>query len=222
MRVLIAEDSRIERRILQLAVERLGHSCRLAEDGAQAWELFRAHGADVVISDRMMPGVDGLELCRRIRADSEAIYTYFIFLTALNERTHALEGMEAGADDYLTKPLDRTELHLRLIAASRVTRLHAERTAAQLREAHLEGVRLAARTMQHELGNALALAAGHLHHLTEQVSLTPGGEKSAAATLDAIKRSGRIVHQLQEITSIEEADWGPNIPATIDVTRSQY
>jgi CheY-like chemotaxis protein len=67
VRVLIAEDSRVERNLLRLAVERLGHTCVLAANGAQAWELFQAVGADVIVSDWLMPAVDGLELCRRVR-----------------------------------------------------------------------------------------------------------------------------------------------------------
>jgi CheY-like chemotaxis protein len=68
MRVLIAEDSAVERIMLERFVRELGHEPVLAHDGAQAWELFQTHGADVLISDWMMPGLDGAELCRRVRA----------------------------------------------------------------------------------------------------------------------------------------------------------
>ena len=81
----------------------------------------------------MMPGVDGLELCRRVRGDNRDGYTYFIFLTALGDREHLLQGLEAGADDYLSKPLDRDELGMRLTSALRVTELH-RRLAVQNEE----------------------------------------------------------------------------------------
>lgn len=71
-----------------------------------------------------MPGVDGLELCRLVRAEEREGYTYFIFLTALGDKEHLLQGFEAGADDYLAKPLDREELRMRLISADRITALH--------------------------------------------------------------------------------------------------
>ena len=125
MKVLIAEDSAPARALLRSAVERLGHDVLVAEDGLEAWEVYQQLGADVVISDWIMPGLEGPELCRRIRAQQVA-YTYFIFLTMLEDRQHALDGMRAGADDYLTKPLDFDELNIRLIAAARVTSLHRE------------------------------------------------------------------------------------------------
>src|SRR5437879_11684320 len=109
--------------MLKAAVERLGHDCLTAADGTEAWDRFRAEGADVIISDWLMPGIEGPELCRLVRANPGP-YTYFVLLTAFGDRTHALEGMQAGADDYLAKTLDVDDLHLRLIAAERVSGLH--------------------------------------------------------------------------------------------------
>ena len=131
--MLVAEDDAVSRTILRRAVEKLGHECLVAEDGREAWEAYRrGPGVDVIISDWMMPDVDGLELCRMVREEERAGerdgrprgYTYFVFLTALGGRDHLLMGLEAGADDYLSKPLDRDELGMRLISASRVTELH--------------------------------------------------------------------------------------------------
>jgi two-component system, cell cycle response regulator len=125
LRVLIAEDDAISRTILKKSVEKLGHNCLVAEDGEEAWELYKnTPEVDVVISDWMMPGIDGPELCRRVRAMDTGLYTFFVFLTALGDKVHLLEGMQAGADDYLVKPLDREQLQVRLIAASRVNSLH--------------------------------------------------------------------------------------------------
>lgn len=128
MRVLIAEDDAVSRVILQRAVEKLGHEVLAAEDGGRAWDLYvETPDVDAIISDWMMPEVDGLELCRRVRAGEQADgrgYTYFIFLTALGDRDHLLQGLAAGADDYLSKPLDRDEIGMRLTSALRVTELH--------------------------------------------------------------------------------------------------
>jgi diguanylate cyclase (GGDEF)-like protein len=123
MKVLVVEDGRTTRMMLRSAVERFGHECLTAADGVEAWELFRSQGADVIISDWLMPGMEGPELCRLVRANPGP-YTYFVLLTAFGDRTHALEGMQAGADDYLAKTLDVDDLHLRLIAAERVSGLH--------------------------------------------------------------------------------------------------
>ena len=134
MRILIAEDDAVSRTILRRAVEKTGHECLAAADGEEAWSLFKENpDIDVIISDWMMPGVDGLELCRRVRGDGREGYTYFIFLTALGDREHLLQGLEAGADDYLSKPLDRDELGMRLTSALRVTELH-RRLAVQNEE----------------------------------------------------------------------------------------
>jgi two-component system, cell cycle response regulator len=136
VRVLVAEDSALMRAMLRDALLMMGHECLVASDGDDAWAQLQAIGADVVISDRLMPGLDGLELCRRIREQPGAPYTYFIFLTALTQKAEILEGMQGGADDYLTKPLDLDELRARLIAAERVTALHRRLAEqAQLLEA---------------------------------------------------------------------------------------
>jgi diguanylate cyclase (GGDEF)-like protein len=123
MKVMVVEDGRTTRMMLKSAVERLGHECLTASDGIEAWELFRSQGADVIISDWLMPGIEGPELCRLVRANPGP-YTYFVLLTAFGDRTHALEGMQAGADDYLSKTLDVDDLNLRLVAAERVSGLH--------------------------------------------------------------------------------------------------
>lgn len=124
MKILVAEDDDVSRFMTVKAVQALGYECIAADDGESAWQLYQREGADTVVSDWMMPGMDGIELCKRIRRMDDRAYTYFIILTALSEREYRLEGMRAGADDYLAKPLDRDELHLRLIAAQRVTTLH--------------------------------------------------------------------------------------------------
>ena len=126
MSILIAEDEAVTRLVLQRAVEKLGYDCLVAPDGAEAWRLFQDAEVDVVISDWLMPGLDGVELCRRVRASGREAYPYFILLTALGDKAHLLAGMRAGADDYLTKPLDQDELRVRLIAAARVTLVYRE------------------------------------------------------------------------------------------------
>jgi type IV pilus assembly protein PilB len=125
LKVLIAEDDAVSRRILRTMVESLGHECLATDDGLEAWETYQSTAdIDVVISDWMMPNMDGLDLCRRVRALERAGYTFFIILTALRGNERLLEGLRAGADEYLTKPLDREQLQARLAVASRITALH--------------------------------------------------------------------------------------------------
>ncbi len=126
MRVLIAEDDAIPRMILKLAVEQAGHHCLVAEDGSQAWDMYQNVSVDVLISDRIMPGLDGIELCRPVRQSSGSGYTYFIFLTGLGDRKQIIAGIQTGADDYLPKPLVPEDLQIRLLVAARVTELHRQ------------------------------------------------------------------------------------------------
>lgn len=126
MRVLVADDDEGSLLVAKAAVERSGHECITAADGDIAWELYQSHRPQVVVTDVMMPGLDGMALCRAIRASEKDTYTYLILLTSHSARDDVLAGMDAGADDYVTKPLDPFTLHTRLLAALRVTSLHTE------------------------------------------------------------------------------------------------
>jgi DNA-binding response OmpR family regulator len=123
VKILAAEDDAVARAVLRQALRRLGHEVIEAADGEAAWELLADSPVRVVVSDWMMPRLDGLGLCRRIRAQPKAEYVYFILLTSSdatedNQRTAA----DAGVDDFLTKPLDFTELWTRLRVAERILR----------------------------------------------------------------------------------------------------
>jgi two-component system cell cycle response regulator len=122
----VADDDPISRRIVETTLRSLGHDCEVASDGAQAWDAFRAGCPDVVISDWTMPGQTGLQLCTNVRGHAAGTYTYFIMLTANGTREQILEGMDAGVDDYLVKPLNSAALQARLVAAARVTALHRQ------------------------------------------------------------------------------------------------
>ncbi|WP_284978496.1 diguanylate cyclase [Arthrobacter sp. fls2-241-R2A-200] len=126
MRVLVADDDPGSLLVAKAAVDRSGHSCLTATNGDEAWALFLEHQPDVVVTDWMMPGLDGLALCRAIRARDSDLYTYLVLLTSQGSRDDILAGLQAGADDYVTKPLDPFVLHTRLLVANRVTTLHAD------------------------------------------------------------------------------------------------
>jgi two-component system chemotaxis response regulator CheY len=130
---MAVDDDRCSRELVQMVIRRLGHRCRLAADGNDALRQLAVEPADVIISDWDMPCMNGAELARRVRAlGDEVPYTYFIIMTAFDDRAHLLEGMSAGADDYQRKPLDVDELEARMMSAGRVVELHrrlAMRTA---------------------------------------------------------------------------------------------
>jgi sigma-B regulation protein RsbU (phosphoserine phosphatase) len=129
MKVLIAEDDRVSRRMLHRQLEKWDHEVVAAADGSEAWEKFQGGEFSIVVSDWMMPEMDGPELVRRVRKAAEGRYVFIILLTAKSQKEDIVAGMEAGADDFLSKPFDRGELRVRLRAGERIIEL--ERSLAQ-------------------------------------------------------------------------------------------
>ncbi|HKV82740.1 MAG TPA: diguanylate cyclase [Candidatus Sulfotelmatobacter sp.] len=132
--VLLAEDDPIFRRVLQSRLKSWGYRVILAEDGNQAWKLLQQPNTpDLLILDWIMPGTDGIELCRRLRAMPQERYQYILLLSGRDQKRDVVAGLEAGADDYLTKPFDISELRARLRAGKRILMLQHE--LIQAREA---------------------------------------------------------------------------------------
>jgi two-component system, cell cycle response regulator len=131
-RVLIADDDSMFRRILQTWLESWGYRTIIAEDGAQAWTILQCeHPPELLILDWVMPGIDGTELCRRIRERQQSPYQYILLATAKDDKRDVVTGLEAGADDYLTKPFDRNELRARLRVGRRILTLQQELIGAR-------------------------------------------------------------------------------------------
>ena len=134
MRILIAEDNLTSRCALELHLARWGYEVVSTTDGAEAWAVFQEPGAPrLAILDWMMPRMDGLEVCRRVRAQPTVEPPYIILLTARGDRDDIVAGLDSGADEYLTKPVDPGELKARLRAGCRVLQLQ-ESLEARVRE----------------------------------------------------------------------------------------
>ena len=167
MKVLAVDDDRVCRTALQAMTTSLGHECVVASNGREAWQLLRAGGVDVLISDRNMPDIDGMQLVVLLRAEA-ASYVYAILATGLDDPLQVQEGMLAGADDYLAKPIRFEDLRHRLIAAERVTALHRglERLNMELRAVarkdHL--TELGNRRSLHEDLDVLSVRVSHHGH----------------------------------------------------------
>ena len=131
MKILIAEDDRDSRELLSWLLQKLGYQVVATTNGKEAWEAFRRGRFRLVISDVLMPELDGLELCRRIRKHKQSKYTYVLIVTALIGKKDYLEGMEAGADDFVTKPFDPDELKARLRVAERIISFQEHAAAAE-------------------------------------------------------------------------------------------
>jgi two-component system cell cycle response regulator len=124
--VLIAEDDPIFRRILESWFKKWDYEVAAVENGVGAWEVLQREDApQLAILDWMMPGMDGIELCRRIRSRDQGVYRYVLLLTAKDDKQDVIAGLEAGADDYLTKPFDVDELRARVRAGKRILDLQA-------------------------------------------------------------------------------------------------
>jgi len=173
MRVLIVDDEPVNRRVLARRLRQWGHEPVQAADGAAAWEMFRAEPFRMVITDWVMPEADGIELTRRIRSSPGGGYTYVLLLTARTGVEALVEGIEAGADDFVTKPFQTEELRARLRAGERVLELQSE---------------LAERNRRLEVANATARtdleAAARMQH-----ALLPAPD----LTLDVVRAAWRFM-----------------------------
>jgi diguanylate cyclase (GGDEF)-like protein len=140
MKILIAGDNPLALPRLQGAIEAMGHEVVVASQGAEAWELLRRDDIHLVISDWRMSGLDGLELCRRVRARRNRSYVFLILLTGRPHRDDRIAALEAGADDFLVQPLDPAELLARLKVAERILAMQEElrRRSADLEAIHAE------------------------------------------------------------------------------------
>jgi len=130
-RVLVAEDDAMFRRILQSWLENWGYRVTVAEDGARAWNRLQQElPPQILILDWMMPEMNGLELCRKVREQKRVPYQYILLATAKDAKRDLVRGLEAGADDYLTKPFDKSELQARLRACNRILTLQDDQIQA--------------------------------------------------------------------------------------------
>jgi sigma-B regulation protein RsbU (phosphoserine phosphatase) len=127
MRILIADDDDVSLLALEAMLRKRGHTVLTACDGAAAWQIMQeAEPPPLAILDWMMPALDGVELCRRARAEPRLKTLYLILLTSRGSREHLLEGLQGGANDYITKPFDRAELEARVNVGVEVVKLQTE------------------------------------------------------------------------------------------------
>ena len=148
MRILIADDDPASRRLLEATLTRWGYEVVVTSDGEQAWQAVEsADPPPLFILDWLMPAMDGVDVCRKARARKNARSAYIILLTSRSSKEDLIAGLEAGADDYVTKPFDPQELQARLHVGCRVIELQRtlaarveELEAALSREKHLQGL----------------------------------------------------------------------------------
>jgi putative nucleotidyltransferase with HDIG domain len=150
MNILIADDDPVTLSLLSTCLDRWGHTVHQATDGISAWEAIRGTPIDIVVSDWMMPGLDGLALCRRIRENHASGYTYLILISAQDSKADIVRGLESGVDDYITKPIDMDALRARIEIGVRIVNL--ERTLSRkidiITANHYQTIRMFAQMME--------------------------------------------------------------------------
>ena len=183
MKILVVDDELVSRRKLEILIQSLGYETLVAEDGTEGWDIWKNEMPKIVITDWVMPGMDGLELCRRIREAEGSQYTFIIIVTSKNEVHDIVSGMDAGADDFITKPFVQEELAVRIKAGERIlgylTRDIVIFSMAKLAESrdpetgnHLERIRYYSKTLAQAMADSNVLGSEIDNLFIENIFLT--------------------------------------------------
>ncbi len=225
MRVLIAEDERLTRLKLRKQLEQMGHEVVDAGDGQQAWELFQSDSFPIVVSDWEMPEMNGLELVRRIRELETENYVYIVMLTGKSDKKDVVEAIEAGADDFVSKPFDRDELRARINAGQRIIDLEHHLANANDRLRHELAVARELSDVEHRkheealLGDSIpirSLREGIQHHSgNEDVLMLTGppgaGHEAVARAIHraSVRRSRAFIYvDCAHISAADDSSFG--------------
>nr|WP_254429145.1 MULTISPECIES: SpoIIE family protein phosphatase [unclassified Ruegeria] len=166
-KVLVVDDSRLQRRILVASLKKWGFQVLEADNGAAALEICAKESPDLVLSDWVMPGMSGLEFCRAFRSLNREVYSYFILLTSKSEKQEVARGLDAGADDFLIKPLEADELRARISAGARILDMQRELSEKnRLIESALEDLKLAHDAIDKDLMQARKIQESLVPELT--------------------------------------------------------
>jgi DNA-binding response OmpR family regulator len=210
MRVLFADDDVIARTLLAAVLADLDHDVTVAENGEAAWEAFQREPAPMVVLDINMPGLDGLEVCRRIRNHDAGREAFVLIVTARDGRDDLLSVLEAGADDYVTKPSSPENLRARLeIAKRRIAQDTARRAAeAELaRSRWLAGIGETTIALEHEINNPLSALLGHAELLLMDKGLTDDQHEQLQIIQEQAARIAQVVRRLAKLKNPQSVEY---------------
>jgi len=205
MRVLAADDDPVLLEILRAQLEAWGYEPLLCDGGDRAWELLSpADGPRLALLDWMMPGADGPELCRRVRASGRADEVYLILLTSKGKRGDLVAGLEAGADDYVVKPFDEEELRARLKVGERVVELRRQVLRSERDQVLVEAAGAAAHEIRQPLGTILAAAqlAQRSPELTEAL------QRRLQTVVGGVAAIDEIISRMEATSRYAARDYG--------------
>jgi DNA-binding response OmpR family regulator len=210
VKVLLVEDDADARALMEIVLTERGHDVVALGDGESAWRACEAEWFPLMVLDWVLPGMNGLDLCRRVRTRPDGETSVVVVITARHQTGDLAEVLASGANDYLAKPFGLEALEVRLAIAERQVALADERkrTVHALEEsARLQGVLLASATVEHNLGNQLSLTMGYAELLQGDDRLPPdlrayaercvGGVESAVETLDKLRHIRRVEESKQ-------------------------
>jgi len=215
MRILIAEDDTIARTLLERKLTEWGYQVVSTVDGNEAWkELQRADAPKLVVLDWMMPGMDGVEVCRRLRQVETNLPAYVIFLSARDDNKDIVEGLDTGADDYITKPFESSELQSRINVGRRIIKFQA----ALAENEKLQGVIEMAGAVCHEMNQPMQVVLGISELLSLDMSEDTPFYKQIKTLIEQVDRMSKITKKLMGITRYEKKDYLKN--KIVDIDRS--
>ena len=210
MRVLFADDDVIARTLLAAVLADLDHDVTITDDGVKAWDAFRDEPFPLVVLDINMPELDGLEVCRRIRTHESGRDTFVLVVTARDGREDLASVLNAGADDYLTKPTSPENLRARLaIAEQRIGQNHARRAAEDelARSRWLAGIGETTIALEHEINNPLSALLGHAELLMMESNLSDDQMEQLRIIQEQAARIAQVVRRLAKLKNPQSVEY---------------
>jgi two-component system, NtrC family, sensor kinase len=209
--ILLADDDPIMRLLLTKVVEQCGHTVvKAAADGEEAWEAYAAAPPPLVILDWEMPRVNGLEVCRRIRESPWTDETFILIVTARDRTEDLTTVLDAGADDYMSKPVTPDNLQARLRIAERRIEANAARHRAEeeLRKArYLAGIGETSLALQHEINNPLAALLSHASLIEAKMVEPEEMDEMLGTIVQQARRIGEVVKKLRELDNPKSVEY---------------
>ena len=210
MRVLFADDDVIARTLLAAVLTDLDHDVTVADNGEAAWELFQRDPTPLVVLDINMPGLDGLEVCRRIRRHEAGHEAFVLIVTARDGRDDLANVLAAGADDYVTKPTSPENLRARLeIAKLRIAQDQVRRTAEEelARSRWLAGIGETTIALEHEINNPLSALLGHAELLMMDNDLSEDQQEQLRIIQEQAARIAQVVRRLARLKNPQSVEY---------------
>lgn len=216
MQVLIVDDDPTSRMILQMIVAKWGFEPLLAENGQQAWEILQEDSLPkLLLVDWMMPVIDGPTLCRMISEKMDRGRYYILMLTGRGGKKDLVAGLEAGADDFIGKPWDNEELHVRLKVGKRILDLQVE----SIRREKLQGILEIAGAICHEMNQPLQLISGYSEMLLQENGPESAGHEPLQQIIEGVEKMREITGKLMRITDYQTRDYLSGTDKIIDLTK---